>query len=81
MRCLDQHREAERGRSNQGSILSYIWEPLRLDRGAGAALDRVEREDEVIWRMSSAASARGSTNVGILRRRVDRAAGRRAARA
>jgi choline monooxygenase len=25
-----------------------VWDPSRLDRGAGAALDRVEREDEVI---------------------------------
>jgi choline monooxygenase len=29
-------------------FLSYVWDPSRLDRGAGAALDRVEREDEVI---------------------------------
>jgi choline monooxygenase len=30
------------------SFLSFVWDPSRLDRGAGAALDRVEREDEVI---------------------------------
>ncbi len=30
------------------SFLSYVWDAARLDRGAGAALDRVEREDEVI---------------------------------
>jgi len=29
-------------------FLSYVWDPARLDRGAGAALDRVEREDEAI---------------------------------
>lgn len=27
---------------------SYVWKPALLDRGAGAALDRVEREDEAI---------------------------------
>jgi choline monooxygenase len=30
------------------SFLSYVWDPSRLDQGAGASLDRVEREDEVI---------------------------------
>jgi choline monooxygenase len=30
------------------SFLSYVWDASRLDRGAGAGLDRVEREDEVI---------------------------------
>jgi choline monooxygenase len=30
------------------SFLTYVWDPSRLDRGAGAGLDRVEREDEVI---------------------------------
>ena len=30
------------------SFLSYVWDVTKLDRGAGAALDRVEREDEVI---------------------------------
>jgi choline monooxygenase len=30
------------------SFLSYVWDESRLDQGAGAALDRVEREDEVI---------------------------------
>ena len=29
-------------------FLAYVWDPARLDRGAGVALDRVEREDEVI---------------------------------
>lgn len=27
---------------------SYVWKPELLDRGAGAALDRVEREDEAV---------------------------------
>jgi len=30
------------------SFLTYVWDESRIDRGAGAALDRVEREDEVI---------------------------------
>ena len=30
------------------SFLSYVWDPTRLDRGAGAGLDRVEREDEAV---------------------------------
>lgn len=30
------------------SFLSFVWDASRLDRGAGGALDRVEREDEVI---------------------------------
>jgi choline monooxygenase len=30
------------------SFLSYVWDASRLDRGAGAALDRVEREDEAV---------------------------------
>jgi choline monooxygenase len=30
------------------SFLSFVWDPAKLDRGAGAGLDRVEREDEVI---------------------------------
>jgi choline monooxygenase len=30
------------------SFLSYVWDPARLDRGAGAGLDRVEREDEAV---------------------------------
>ena len=30
------------------AFLSFVWDEQRLDRGAGAALDRVEREDEVI---------------------------------
>lgn len=30
------------------SFLSYVWDPDRLDRGAGAGLDRVEREDEAV---------------------------------
>ncbi|HSN86112.1 MAG TPA: aromatic ring-hydroxylating dioxygenase subunit alpha [Thermoanaerobaculia bacterium] len=30
------------------SFLSYVWDPERLDRGAGAGLDRVEREDEAV---------------------------------
>ena len=30
------------------SFLSYVWDRSRLDRGAGAGLDRVEREDESI---------------------------------
>jgi choline monooxygenase len=30
------------------SFLSYVTDPSRIDRGAGATLDRVEREDEMI---------------------------------
>ncbi|HEY0511613.1 MAG TPA: SRPBCC family protein [Thermoanaerobaculia bacterium] len=30
------------------SFLSYVWDPSRLDRGAGGGLDRVEREDEAV---------------------------------
>jgi choline monooxygenase len=30
------------------SFLSYVWDPGRLDQGAGAGLDRVEREDEAV---------------------------------
>ncbi len=30
------------------SFLSYVWDASRLDRGAGAGLDRVEREDEAV---------------------------------
>jgi len=30
------------------SYFVYVWDPSRLSRGAGAALDRVEREDEAI---------------------------------
>ena len=30
------------------SFLSYVWDESKLGRGAGAALDRVEREDEAI---------------------------------
>lgn len=30
------------------SFLSFVWDASRLDAGAGAGLDRVEREDEVI---------------------------------
>ena len=29
-------------------FLAYVWDPARLDRGAGASLDRVEREDESV---------------------------------
>ncbi|MBP1634859.1 MAG: Rieske (2Fe-2S) iron-sulfur domain protein [Acidobacteria bacterium] len=30
------------------TFLSYVWDAARLDRGAGAGLDRVEREDESV---------------------------------
>jgi len=30
------------------SFLSYVWKPEKLDRGAGADLDRVEHEDEAV---------------------------------
>ncbi len=30
------------------SFVTYVWKPELLDRGAGAGLDRVEREDEAI---------------------------------
>ncbi|MBL8964350.1 MAG: Rieske 2Fe-2S domain-containing protein [Phycisphaeraceae bacterium] len=30
------------------AFISYVWDESRLDRGAGAGLDRVEREDEAV---------------------------------
>lgn len=30
------------------SYRTYVWDPTRLDRGAGSSLDRVEREDEAV---------------------------------
>jgi choline monooxygenase len=30
------------------AFLAFVWDPDKLDRGAGMGLDRVEREDEVI---------------------------------
>ncbi len=30
------------------SFRSYIWDPTKIDQGAGALLDRVEREDEAV---------------------------------
>lgn len=30
------------------SFIAYVWDESRLDRGAGAGLDRVEREDEAV---------------------------------
>lgn len=30
------------------SFTSFVWDPSKLDAGAGGAIDRVEREDEVI---------------------------------
>jgi choline monooxygenase len=30
------------------SFLTYVWDPARLDHGAGSGLDRVEREDEAV---------------------------------
>jgi len=30
------------------SFLAFVWKPDKLDRGAGAGLDRVEREDEAV---------------------------------
>lgn len=30
------------------SFLSYVWDPDRLEAGAGSGLDRVEREDEAV---------------------------------
>jgi choline monooxygenase len=30
------------------SFLAFVWRPDKLDRGAGAGLDRVEREDEAV---------------------------------
>ena len=29
-------------------FLTYVWDAAKLDRGAGAELDRVEREDEAV---------------------------------
>lgn len=34
--------------STRVAFRSYVWRPALLDRGAGAALDRVEQEDEAI---------------------------------
>jgi len=33
------------------SYMTYVWKPDLMDKGAGAGLDRVEREDEVIVEM------------------------------
>ena len=30
------------------NFITYVWKPQHLDRGAGAGLDRVEREDEAV---------------------------------
>ncbi len=30
------------------SVIAYVWDESKLDKGAGAGLDRVEREDEAI---------------------------------
>jgi len=30
------------------SYLTYVWDPSKLDKGAGSSLDRVEREDEAV---------------------------------
>jgi phenylpropionate dioxygenase-like ring-hydroxylating dioxygenase large terminal subunit len=30
------------------SFLTYVWDPSKLDRGAGSDLDRVEQEDEAV---------------------------------
>ena len=30
------------------SFITYVWKPEKIDRGAGAMLDRVEREDEAV---------------------------------
>lgn len=30
------------------SFITYVWDPARLEQGAGAGLDRVEREDEAV---------------------------------
>jgi choline monooxygenase len=30
------------------SFLAYVWDPAKLDSGAGTELDRVEREDESV---------------------------------
>lgn len=45
------------------SFIGYVWDESRLDRGAGAALDRVEREDEVVVE---------ATHRGLLSRHYDR---------
>lgn len=34
--------------STRVAFRTYVWDPARTDRGAGAALDAVEREDEAI---------------------------------
>ena len=30
------------------SFLSYVWDPAKVDKGASADLDRVERQDEAV---------------------------------
>nr|HAD52212.1 choline monooxygenase [Algoriphagus sp.] len=30
------------------SFITYVWDESKLDTGAGAALDKVEREDEFV---------------------------------
>mgnify|MGYP000853969018 CR=1 FL=1 len=30
------------------SFIGYVWDASKMEEGAGAALDRVEREDEVV---------------------------------
>ena len=30
------------------SFISYVWDPSKLEEGAGALLDKVEREDEFV---------------------------------
>jgi choline monooxygenase len=30
------------------SFLSYVWDPSKLNKGAGAQLEKVEREDEFV---------------------------------
>jgi choline monooxygenase len=49
---------------------SYVWDRSRLDRGAGGALDRVEREDEAIVEAVQRACARGSIARAAIRRRA-----------
>lgn len=45
------------------SFLTYVWDPSRLDAGAGDSIDRVEREDEAVVE---------SVQIGVRSRLYDR---------
>ena len=54
------------------SFLSYVWDPARLDHGAGAGLDRVEREDEAVVESVQRGLASRIYHRGTSRRRASR---------